>query len=184
MTAIHSIRAEWEPRMVSVFRIVVGILFLQHGTMKLFGVPAVEGAGGELALFPGLISAILELVGGALIIVGLFTRPTAFVLSGMMAVAYFYAHAPRGVWPLQNGGELAVIYSFAFLLLAVIGGGAWSIDAMRKRSVSADHAGDGLSEEEVLRRRAELRPELRERRVGEARAEARTRVKKNPASHM
>jgi putative oxidoreductase len=122
----------WTPRMLGVLRIVIGFLFLQHGTAKLLGIP-------HVAMFDGLelfsligLAGILELVGGVLIIFGLFTRPVAFILSGEMAVAYFMAHAPEGPLPLLNHGELAVMYCFVFLYLAFAGAGAFSIDAARQ----------------------------------------------------
>lgn len=121
----------WTPRILGVLRIVVGFLFVQHGTAKLLGVP-------HVAMFDGLqplsligIAGILELVGGILIIIGLWTRPTAFILSGEMAAAYFMAHASAGPLPILNGGELAVIYCFVFLYLAFAGAGAYSVDAAR-----------------------------------------------------
>ena len=123
----------WTPRLLSVFRIVTGLLFLAHGLVKLAGFP--EGAQpGQvpLASIYGL-AAVLELVGGAAIVLGLFTRPVAFVLSGQMAVAYFMAHAPQSFFPVLNGGELAILYSFGFLYLAAAGAGPWSIDARRGR---------------------------------------------------
>ncbi|HEY5798596.1 MAG TPA: DoxX family protein [Burkholderiaceae bacterium] len=123
----------WTPRLLGVLRIVTGLLFIQHGTAKLFGAP-------HVAMFDGLqlmslmgLAGVLELVGGALIVLGLFTRPVAFVLSGMMAVAYFMAHAPQGPLPLLNQGELAVLYSFVFLYFAAAGSGAYSIDGLRRK---------------------------------------------------
>ena len=119
----------WTPRVLSVMRIVVAALFLQHGTAKLFHVPHVANFDNvQLMSLIGL-AGTLELVGGLLLLIGLFTRPVAFVLSGEMAFAYFMAHASRGPLPLLNGGELAVVYCFLFLFLAVAGGGAWSVDA-------------------------------------------------------
>ena len=122
----------WAPRMLSVFRIVVGLLFIEHGTAKLIHFP-------EVATFDNLqlfslvgFSAVLEFTGGALLLVGLFTRAAAFILSGEMAVAYFMVHAPRGFFPLLNQGEAAVFYCFAFLYLFVAGGGAWSLDNARR----------------------------------------------------
>ena len=124
-------RAEkYTPEMLSVVRIVVALLFLEHGTAKLLGFPPSphgEPAFMTLMWFQGLI----ELLGGALLALGLFTRPVAFILSGNMAVAYFIAHAPRGFFPLLNAGELAIVYCFVFLYLAVAGGGVWSIDHLR-----------------------------------------------------
>jgi len=126
--------AAWTPRILGILRIVTGFLFLQHGMAKLFGVP-------HIAMFDGLqlfsllgLAGVLELVGGLLLLVGLFTRPTAFVLSGQMAVAYFMAHAPKGFLPILNQGELAVVYCFVFLFLAVAGAGAFSIDAGRGKA--------------------------------------------------
>jgi putative oxidoreductase len=122
----------WAPRLLSVFRIVVALLFLAHGLVKLFGFPAGAQPGQvSLASIYG-IAAILETFGGAAILLGLFTRPVAFVLSGQMAVAYFMAHAPQGVFPVLNGGELAILYSFAFLYLSAAGAGPWSLDARRR----------------------------------------------------
>jgi putative oxidoreductase len=123
--------AAWTPRVLSIFRIVIGLLFLSHGLVKLWGFPA-GVAPGQVPLL-GLIglAGVLEFFGGALIVLGLFTRPVAFVLSGQMAVAYFMAHAPQSFLPLVNMGETAILYCFGFLYLAFAGGGAWSIDAKR-----------------------------------------------------
>src|SRR2546427_12814698 len=118
------------PWLLSVLRIVTALLDIPHGTSKIFGFPrAGSGATVELMSLLGL-AGVLELVGGALILVGLFTRPVAFVLSGFMAVAYFMAHAPQGFWPIINRGELAVVYCFVFLYLAAAGGGEWSLDRL------------------------------------------------------
>ena len=121
---------------LALLRIVTGYLFIQHGTGKFFGMP-------HVAMFDGFqpfslmgVAGALELVGGALLIIGLFTRPVAFVLSGFMAVAYFMGHASQGgvLTPILNQGELAIMFSFVFLLFAAVGGGAWSVDAMRSGS--------------------------------------------------
>lgn len=121
----------WTPRLLGLLRIVIGFLFLQHGSAKLLHVPHMEMFDG-LQLFSLMgLAGVLELVGGVLILIGLFTRPVAFVLSGQMAVAYFMAHAPQGFLPLLNQGELAVVYCFVFLYLAVAGAGAYSVDAAR-----------------------------------------------------
>jgi putative oxidoreductase len=121
--------ATWSPRLLGVMRIVFGLVFFSHGVSKFFGLPPFA-----MPMNPLLTaSGVLELVGGALLVVGLFVRLTAFVLSGMMAVAYWMAHAPQGPFPIANGGEAAVLYCFAFLYLAAAGGGAWSIDASRAR---------------------------------------------------
>jgi putative oxidoreductase len=124
--------ASWSPYLLGVLRIITGLLFLAHGTAKLLQWPYVDmfKDGVPLASLFG-IGGILEIVGGVLIVLGLFTRPVAFVLAGMMAVAYFMFHAPAGVYPLVNGGELAVLYCFIFLFLAAQGSGAISLDAQR-----------------------------------------------------
>jgi len=117
----------WRPQLLSVLRIMSALLVLQHGTMKLLNFPA--GAMNDTAI--GSLSGIaglIELVGGLLLLVGLFTRPAAFLLSGMTAAAYFMAHAPQGFFPILNGGELAALYCFVFLFLAAAGGGPWSLD--------------------------------------------------------
>jgi putative oxidoreductase len=125
--------ASWSPRLLGLLRIVTGFLFVQHGTAKFFHVPHV--AMFDAGLTPLLkVAGALEIVGGALILIGLFTRPVAFILSGMMAVAYFYAHAPQAPLPILNAGELAVVWCFLFLYIAAAGGGAWSVDAMRNRA--------------------------------------------------
>ncbi len=133
MNDTHSIDP-WVPHAHAVLRIVVGYLFLQHGSAKLLGFPHVA-AFDSLHLMSLLgLAGVLELVGGALILVGLFVRPVAFVLCGEMAVAYFMGHAPRGnfLFPTLNQGEAAVLYCFIFLFLATAGAGIWSIDAARR----------------------------------------------------
>jgi putative oxidoreductase len=124
----------WTPKVLSILRIVTGLLFLEHGLMKLVHFPAPQ-PGAPDPLPPMLLAAaVLELVGGVLITLGLFTRLAAFVCSGEMAVAYFMAHAPQGFYPALNMGEGAVLYCFVFLFLAFAGGGQWSLDAViRKR---------------------------------------------------
>lgn len=118
----------WSPRLLSVLRIVAGLLFMEHGTSKLFQFPH-EAMFDSLQLFSLLgFAGVLELVGGALLVLGLFTRPTAFVLSGEMAAAYFMAHAPQSFFPLLNHGEGAILFCFIFLYLAAAGGGEWSLD--------------------------------------------------------
>jgi putative oxidoreductase len=123
----------WRPYMLSILRMVTALLFLEHGTAKLFGLP-------HMAMFDQLqivsligLAGIIEVGGGVLLLVGLYTRAVAFVLSGEMAVAYFMAHFPKGYLPIVNQGELAVLYAFLFLYLALAGGGVWSVDAMRER---------------------------------------------------
>jgi putative oxidoreductase len=124
------IPATWAPRLLSLLRIVVALGFIEHGTSKFFGLPPFP-----MPLNPLLyVAGTLELVGGALILLGLFTRPVAFILSGQMAVAYFMAHAPQGFFPANNGGEAAMLYTFVFLYLAAAGAGPWSLDAFRGRT--------------------------------------------------
>ena len=127
---------EWAPRLLSVLRIIVGFLLIPHGMQKLLGFPVLPDAH-QVPLMSLLgVAGILELFGGALILIGLFTRPVAFVLSGFMAVAYFMAHAPKGFLPILNHGELAVVYCFLFLYLAAAGGGEWSVDRLLRSSRS------------------------------------------------
>ena len=119
---------------LGVLRIVSGLLFLQHGTMKFLSFPEGPMAGKGWALDnPGAYAGIIELVGGVLLILGLLTRPVAFIASGTMAVAYWYAHAPQGLYPIGNGGELAALYCFVFLYIFFAGPGAWSLDGILKR---------------------------------------------------
>ncbi|MGA1797724.1 DoxX family protein [Sphingomonas sp. 4RDLI-65] len=123
------IPANWSARLLSVMRVVVALVFFSHGISKFFGLPPFA-----MPMNPLLYAAGgLEVVGGGLLIIGLFTRPVAFVLSGMSAVAYFLAHFPQGPFPIANGGEPAVLYCFVFLYLAAAGGGVWSVDAQRRR---------------------------------------------------
>ena len=127
----------WTPKALSVLRIVTGLLFLEHGTQKLLGFPPSEHAFPPLFSLLGL-QGVLELVGGLLILIGLLTRPVAFILAGDMAVAYFMAHAPKGFFPTLNGGQLAILFCFVFLYLAVAGGGEWSVDTQiaRRRGIA------------------------------------------------
>jgi putative oxidoreductase len=108
-------------------RIVTALLFIPHGTQKLFGFPGAQQAVSSLASMMG-VAGILECFGGLLLLLGVFTRPVAFVLSGQMAVAYFTAHASRGFWPILYRGELAALYCFVFLYFAFAGGGSWSLN--------------------------------------------------------
>jgi putative oxidoreductase len=117
----------WSSRVLSVLRIVAGFMFMSHGMQKILGFPVPRPASFQLLSLSGT-AGVLELIGGILLLLGLFTRPVAFILSGEMAFAYFLAHAPHGFLPLVNRGELAVLYCFVFLYLAVAGGGMWSID--------------------------------------------------------
>ncbi|WP_423602707.1 DoxX family protein [Sphingomonas sp. MS122] len=125
------IPASWSDKLLSVLRIVAGLSFLQHGTSKFFGFPPFPMEG---PLPPMLVAAgTIELVGGALLVLGLFTRPVAFIASGMCAVGYWMAHGSKGFFPAANGGEAILLFTFIFLYLAAAGGGAWSIDAARSK---------------------------------------------------
>jgi len=126
-----NLRPIWEPRVLSILRIMVGLLYLQHGLNKFFNFPPTpnHAAYNLLSLNPG-VAGILETVGSVLIILGLFTRPAAFILSGEMAFAYFMAWAPRGFFPFPNGGDATVLYCFTFLYLFVAGAGVWSLDQL------------------------------------------------------
>ena len=124
----------WAPRALAALRIMTGLLFIEHGTQKLFGFPVAPSFGLPAAFSMLWIGAILESVGGLLIVLGLFTRPVAFLLAGEMAVAYFMFHAPRGFFPIVNAGEGAILYCFIFLYLAAAGAGAWSLDGARRLS--------------------------------------------------
>jgi putative oxidoreductase len=120
--------AAWTPRVLSIIRVVVALMFLEHGTQKLLGFPPSPNPGPVLFSLIG-VQGVIELVGGGLLAIGLFTRPVAFILSGDMAVAYFMSHAPRSFFPALNGGDAAILYCFVFLYLAFAGGGPWSVDA-------------------------------------------------------
>jgi putative oxidoreductase len=120
----------WAPRILSVLRIVAAAVYMVHGSQKLFGFPPSEHGSPELLSLMGF-GGILEFFGGALLLVGLFTRPVAFVLSGMMAVAYFMAHAPKSFFPALNGGDAAILFCFVFFYLVFAGPGPWSLDAAR-----------------------------------------------------
>lgn len=136
MARFDGFYSDWAPRLRSVLRMVAGFMFIAHGTQKLFNAPPGQGGPVPPMSFMGF-AGILELVGGLLILIGLLTRPTAFLLSGMMAVAYFMAHAPTGFLPLVNRGELAALYCFVFLYLSVAGPGPWSAD----RALGWDRSG-------------------------------------------
>jgi putative oxidoreductase len=131
-------RKEWSPVLLSVLRIIVAFLFILHGTTKWFAFPGAVMPGGGVASIGSLpwVAAVIETFGGTLCLLGLFTRPVAFILAGEMAVAYFYGHARLGFWPVLNMGELAVLFCFIFLYMAAAGPGPWSVDALlaRRRS--------------------------------------------------
>jgi putative oxidoreductase len=123
--------SRWQPQLLAILRIVTALLFIEHGTAKLFHFPvAIQGLPEPL---PTLLVAAswIEIVGGTLILLGLFTRPAAFILSGEMAVAYWMSHFPRDPWPVANLGEAAILFCFIFLYLAAAGPGAWSVDGSR-----------------------------------------------------
>jgi putative oxidoreductase len=124
----------YAPQVYALFRIVVGFLFLFHGAQKILGL--FGGMGGATAPMMSMpwFAGVIELVGGILVMVGLFTRVAAFICSGEMAAAYFMVHQPQGGWPIQNQGELAAVYCFAFLYIAARGAGIWSADAAMRRS--------------------------------------------------
>jgi putative oxidoreductase len=115
--------------MLSVLRIMAALIFMAHGTQKILGFPAAEQTP-PITSLPG-IAGLFELIGGAFLVLGLFTRPVAFLLSGVMAAAYFIAHAPQSFFPVQNGGDAAILYCFVFLYLVFAGPGPWSVDALR-----------------------------------------------------
>lgn len=119
--------AKFQPQLLSILRIISGLLFLEHGTSKFLGFPHVDKVPAALSMSG--VGGMLELVGGALLVLGLFTRPVAFLLSGEMAVGYFYAHASRSFFPAINGGDAAILFCFAFLYLIFAGPGPWSVDA-------------------------------------------------------
>jgi putative oxidoreductase len=123
--------AEWSPRLLGVLRIVTALLFMEHGAQKLLGFPPTEHGSPELFSLLG-VAGILELAGGFFILIGLFTRPIAFVLAGEMAFAYWMAHAPKSIYPALNGGDAAILYCFIFLYLVAAGPGAFSVDESRK----------------------------------------------------
>ncbi|HZO51264.1 MAG TPA: DoxX family protein [Bryobacteraceae bacterium] len=125
----------WAPRLQSVLRMVAGFLFMQFGMMKTFAFPVgVPPNGGTVPLMSQVgVGGVLEMTCGALLLLGLFTRPAAFLMSGQMAVAYFQFHAPKGLWPLVNGGVDAALFCFLWLYFSAAGGGPWSIDALRRK---------------------------------------------------
>jgi putative oxidoreductase len=128
---VHELETIWAPRVLSIVRIVAALIFFAHGTQKLLGFPpfAPPRAAPEM-LSLSWFAGVLELVGGPLLLLGLFTRPVAFILSGEMAFAYWISHYPRSFYPILNNGDAAILYCFLFLYLAVAGGGAWSLDNM------------------------------------------------------
>lgn len=137
MATNESFLSKWAPQLLSVLRITAAFTFLQHGTAKLLGFPQVDMfANLELASIYG-VAGVLELVGGVLLLIGLFTRPVAFILSGMMAIAYFMSHSEPFFSPMLNGGEAAYLFSFVFLYIAAAGAGPWSVDAARSKTAES-----------------------------------------------
>jgi putative oxidoreductase len=128
---IAMLEAVWAPRVLSIVRAVAALIFMEHGTQKLLNFPprAAGANAPELFSLYGLAGS-LEIVGGILLVFGLFTRPVAFILSGEMAFAYWMGHAPRAMYPILNGGDASILYCFLFLYLAFAGGGAWSLDRL------------------------------------------------------
>ncbi len=129
---MNSLSATWAPRLLSVLRIVSAFMFMTHGTQKWLAFPVARATPTTLWSLSG-VAGLLELCGGFLLLFGIFTRPVAFVFSGLMAFAYFIAHAPVDFWPIVNRGELAALYSFVFLYFSAAGGGAWSVDQWWRR---------------------------------------------------
>ena len=132
--ATESALTPWAPRFLSILRIVAGLIFMAHGTQKLLGFPATERMTEMLSL--PWIAGVIELICGALLAIGFLTRPAAFLASGLMAFAYWIAHAPQHFFPVNNGGDAAILYCFVFLYLVFAGPGPWSLDAARNREPS------------------------------------------------
>lgn len=131
-----SLESAWTPRLLSILRIVAALIFMAHGTQKILGFPAFSGPLPDAFSLPW-IAGMLELFGRALLILGLFVRPVAFILSGLMASAYWMAHAPRSPFPVLNGGDAAILYCFVFLFLVAAGGGVWSLDNLLRQNRTA-----------------------------------------------
>ena len=130
MQKLDELCATWAPRLLSVMRFITALVILQYALTKLFGFPYLEGLSNQAPLSLYWITGVIELVFGTLVLIGLFTRFAAFILSGEMAFAYFIDHAPHNFFPLLNEGNEAVLFCFSFLYLAAAGGGPWSIDAL------------------------------------------------------
>lgn len=130
----------WAPQLLSILRIIAAFLFIQFGTGKLFAMPGPLIPGGGTVPVASLagVAGLIESVGGVLLLLGLFTRPVAFIVSGEMAIAYFHGHAPNGFWPVLNGGHPAVLFCFIWLYLSAAGGGPWSLDALLRRKSGTD----------------------------------------------
>jgi putative oxidoreductase len=124
----------WQPRFLSLLRFMAGLEILQHGTAVTFGFPVVPALANTQINSIGGVAGCIELIGGFLIVLGLFTRPVAFILAGFTAVAYFMVHVPKGFYPILNSGELVALYCFVFLYLIFAGPGPWSVDAAIRKS--------------------------------------------------
>jgi putative oxidoreductase len=145
MAINESLTSVWAPRLLSVLRITAAFAFLQHGSAKLLGFPKVEAfANLQFVSLYGL-AGVLELVGGILLLVGLFSRPVAFILSGQMAVAYFMAHSVPFFSPMLNRGEAAYLFCFVFLYIAAAGPGVWSVDAARGKALPRGSRHEGVA---------------------------------------
>jgi|ERR1700736_879638 putative oxidoreductase len=127
----HTLSNVWAPRLLAALRILTALLFLEHGLVKVFGFPGGAAPGPQPLLSFFGIAGLLETVGGALLLIGLFTRPVAFLMAGEMAVGYFVVHAPQSFFPAINGGDAAILFCFIFLYLTAAGPGAWSVDEVR-----------------------------------------------------
>lgn len=130
---LDEVRTAWSPRILGVFRIMAALLLLQYGMAKLLGFPPVPYLNSVPRFSLFWTAGLLEFLGGSLLLIGLFTRCVAFVLSGLMACAYFIYHAPKGFYPIVNGGDLAILFCFVFLHFAFAGGGTWSVDALVRK---------------------------------------------------
>jgi putative oxidoreductase len=126
---LETLETVWAPRMLSVLRIISALIFMEHGTQKWLSYPPLDRPAPGIATMSGA-GGLIELIGGALLVLGLFSRPVAFIMSGEMAVAYWWVHAPRNVFPVLNGGDAAILYCFIFLYIACAGGGAWGLDRL------------------------------------------------------
>jgi putative oxidoreductase len=124
----------WAPQMLSILRIVSALIFIEHGTQKFFAFPAASASGSPALLSLLWWQGVIELVGGILLLLGLFTRPVAVILAGDMAFAYWMVHAPRNFYPVLNAGDAAILYCFVFLYLAFAGGGPWSVDTQLRKA--------------------------------------------------
>lgn len=136
MQKTSNFAADWAPRLLSVLRIVVALLFLEHGMQKLFGFPVPPAAGLPAMMTLSWSAAVIEFTGSLLLLFGLFTRPVALIMSGEMAFAYWIAHAPRSPFPIVNGGDAAILYCFIFLYFAFAGPGLWAIGRTQDRALA------------------------------------------------